>query len=317
MTYQDKVHKALTYTAKGYSDELITSKLRLTQEQLIQIRKENPDKIRIMQGVLKIRDLKDKGKFYDALKMCDLPEYCGNDQIEAQRVSIIIKEHEQGLVSDLEEAHIICNNPLFSDSDIIEAMKVALLIYEYNAKLIPSLREAEHICNTSRFRERRIFKQLTDRINRTYRSPLRPTEPKISTYKIKNLDQTYYPILIRIKEYSITLEEINNSNLSPWAITILTIAFYIRNNYPKKTILQYLQSVYPTYQNYPEALKLLSNLQKYAEIKRNLFDIDYFQTFLHYNFNIESERIELLSTKETLNAMLDPKKEPETPPSIK
>jgi len=191
-----------------------------------------------------------------ALQICNNPDYKDNIVIQSQAVQILIKKNE------LDVALNICDSFKYS-SAVLNSQKITILLK------LNKINEALQVCNNSLFKDNNYIK----------------SQKKV----IMNIiNHNFQETLFKIKANEITLNEIESTNFNTLSKIILTFAFYEKNKYSNKILLNFLKKYIYDYHDNSDVLKILNILKNRVSTKTKFFDINFYQQ-LYTIINIDEE----------------------------
>ena len=113
-------------------------------------------------------------------------------------------------------------------------------------------------------------------------------------------DQIVKEILLKIKDNSFNLEDLKNYNLKTKQIIILTIAYYDKNNYPKKVLTKFLKENKILFKDNKLLLEVLTYLENQLKSNQRKFNIN---IYLHAsNIGLKNEETIIKSITTLISA---------------
>ena len=183
-----------------------------------------------------------KRKEFDAaIRLCN--EYPDNSNIQSQHIKILLKQQKY------EEALKICNLPIFQNNYIIQREKVRILMQSkrYN--------EASSVIKNPAFKNNKEAQKLAQ---------------EISMYSVTDeQNKIIGEVYTRIYLDTITLDEINNSDIEEFKKLILKILYHEKRKLP--SILKEIKAAKKQYADDKEKVKILNEFQIKFESKKFMY----------------------------------------------
>lgn len=186
-----------------------------------------------------------------------------DNKIQFDRLPVLTQIKILIIEEDYKSALELCNKPENIDNKNIQEQNVKVLLLEYEKTQNNELLEqALKICKSNN--DIKSF----DR----YRK-------KIECYINNNTNKKLTVLLTNIYYGTISIKEIENSEVEPWEKALLLICYYEKNN--KKAGLTYLKKLKVEYQEIKEKLKILNILYDRLNGKKSrIFDASIYSKYL-------------------------------------
>jgi len=249
----------------------------------------------------KIKILIRTGRLEEALAICNLDIWQKNKRTQSQKITILIKLRRYN------EALEICNLDKWQNIDVIQSQKVTILTK------LGRLEEALEICNLEIWKANNLIRRQKRKILKTLEQEKdlnNEIKRGISELELER-EHTLEDITAcvrKIRDKSLTLDEIEVLNVSAEQKAILLVAFYEANNYHRDVILNYLKKLSKDYNDSKEMLAIIKKLMNRIKMQKRFFDIGFYEKILDVLskisiIKIEQERNGLLALKDNLEVL--------------
>ena len=214
-------------------------------------------------------------KYEEALKLADNKLFSNNSVIQFQKINILMKltkkeqklRNEEKVTEYYDEMLKICNKEIFANVPYIQSQKINILmkLTEKEQKLINEEKVTEYYDEMLEICNKEIF----------------ATSQIIESQK-RQIQDKGEMILLAINNNYLTLEEINSMEVTLLEKIIYTVAFYEKNKFSKKIILNYIKNKMSEYKDDIEILNVLNKLKNRIIQNVKIFDILFLSNFISF-----------------------------------
>ena len=227
-----------------------------------------------------------------AFDLCCIPEY-QNSSALAREKAIIYKS-----IGNYQEALNICENPLFANDIGMQLLRIDLLIIfkKYDVALEICDKYMERNINNMAMKKIEIL-VILDRIeealaicdNKPFANDVAFQNKKRSILKkynenildVSSLNKVISQnILEQINNNTCTIDTINESNLNPTQVIILTVAYYEKRKYNKNIVIKYLKEQANIFNDDEDILKIINALKNRCLKNNKIFDKEFYEELL-------------------------------------
>lgn len=236
----------------------------------------------------KLRNEEKVTKYYDEmLEICNKEEFANNKDVQSQKINILMKliEKEQKLGNKdkvakyYDEILEICNKEIFGKTPEIQSQKITIIM-----KLVEKEQELGNKEKVARYYDEML--EICNKEIFTSNPIIQFQKTQIQEKKEQNLlvndmlEKDSNIILNSIQDNFINLEEINSIEISISEQIIYTVAFYEKNNFSQKLILNYIKSKMKECASDLETLNILNKLKNKIIQNIRIFDVVFYQKLL-------------------------------------